>query len=330
MLTQTAVLDRIFKLLAIQEARGASEAEAQIAAEHVQRLLQEYNLTLSEVERHSGGSDQPSARKKDGIAIKNNNMPYFDKLATGVAETNFCLGRITTVTNEKGRRRKQVIIIGREVNVHATKLTFEYLVEACFREMRKNYQLTLGGGDYSKDALWFLEGMCERLYERLKALQAEREAESAKKAEQAHQGNGTHQELVLSDVYGSEQDLNNDFLNGFPAGTTAARKRAEAERQAKIDAELKRLQEGGMEWAEAWYRAHGYGDKSVEYAHAYNKRSRRSGSGRGYSHGWSSRDDARYRKVNSTAYQSGVKAGSTVSLSEQVGAGSSPRQITKK
>lgn len=323
MLSQTQVLDRISKLLAIQEARGATEKEAQQAAEHVQRLLQKYNLTLSEVERH-GSADQ--SRRKDGISIRNNNMPYLDRLAVGVAATNFCMTRVGSRLEGKARRR-HVTLVGREVNVIATKLTFEYLLEACFREMRDhNYQLT-SGGEYNREALWFLEGMSDRLVSRLQKLREEREAESAQQATAA-QGNGTHRELVLSDVYGSEQDLNNDFLNDFPAGTTAARRREEQEKAARIEAELQRLQTEGMEYVEAWYRANGYGEKSVEYAHAYHRRHNRGG-GRGYSYGASSRDRANSQKTSSTAYRQGAAAGQAVSLSQQVGA-SSAKRITKE
>ena len=334
MLTQATVLNRISKLLAIQEARGATEAEAQIAAGHVQKLLQDFNLTLSEVERHGGGSDQPSSRKKDEVSIKNNNMPFLDRLCEGVAGTNFCLARVSVTKNEKGWRRKRVVLIGREVNVRATRLTFDYLVEACFREMQGHeYRLTTGkAGEYSKDALYFLEGMANRVVERLQKLQAEREAESAKRAGEAQaapQGNGTHQELVLSDVYGSEQDLNNDFLNGFPAGTTASRRRAAEEKEARINAEYEKLKSEGMEWVEAWCRARGYGDQAVQYAHAYHRSSRRSGRSRGYSHGTTGSSQREYKKVNSTAYQNGRKAGSTVSLDQQVGR-SATKQIGSK
>ena len=39
-------------------------AEAAIAAEHVQRLLQEHNLTLSQVEATGGASDEGGKREK--------------------------------------------------------------------------------------------------------------------------------------------------------------------------------------------------------------------------------------------------------------------------
>ncbi len=49
-MTTTQDIDRVLqhaaKLLAVQENRGASEAEATFATERLQRLLQDHNLTL--------------------------------------------------------------------------------------------------------------------------------------------------------------------------------------------------------------------------------------------------------------------------------------------
>ena len=329
MLTQSAVIDRISKLLAIQEARGATEAEAQIAAGHVQRLLQEHNLSMSEVESHGG---QTSSRKKDDVTIRYADAPFLDRLATSVAETNFCLARISLVTTDRGWRRKVMVIVGREVNVLATKQTIAYLMQACQHAM-ESAGFRMGGKDRDPtNARYFLEGMANRIAERLQDLKREREAESAARADaasRAAQGNGTHRELVLSDVYGSEQDLNNDFVNGFPAGTTVGRRRAQEEKEARIQAEYEKLKADGMEWVEAWYRARGYGEQSVEYTHAYHRSSRRGGRSRGYSHGTTGSSQREYKKVNSTAYQNGRKAGSTVSLDQQVGR-SATKQIGSK
>lgn len=61
------VLKLAAKLLAIQEHRGATEAEAANAAEHLQRLLQEHNLTLSQIEAAGDQTAPTETRVKEAV-----------------------------------------------------------------------------------------------------------------------------------------------------------------------------------------------------------------------------------------------------------------------
>ncbi len=321
-MNQDTVLTRIAKLLAMKEARGATEAEAAIATEHVQRLLREHNLTLSQVEQHSGSDGTPSKRVKDGSISASPFQQWRVILLDGIADSNFCLAKPQIYYDDRDRRRQRVVLVGREVNVRACQLTYDYLTKSLVRELKdQGYSLTDSTG-YSKEGSYFLTGAANRISDRLAERRKQAEAESAAKEAERSQGNGTHRELVLSDVYGSEADLNNDALNGYPLGTTAQRNREYQERQARQQAEHDRLVAEGVDETVAWYRAYGYSEERALSAAASWKRSQsRSRGGRGHSsQNWSRRDEAHYVMRNSAAYSDGAAVGEKIGLEEQVSA----------
>ncbi len=313
------VLARAAKLMAVQENRGSSEAEATVAAEHLQRLLQEHNLTLSQIEQHSAEGDVQSKRVKDDVKMAaSKRMAWRLALLKGIAQNNFCLA----VQSGPYTTPKRTMIVGREVNVNVTKMTYDYLAEAFIRAA-KEAGFPIWTKAVKREFGYFMDGAVSRVIERLDQRRREAEAESRN---QPVSGNGSHQELVLSDVYGSEADLNNDALNGFPAGTTATRRRESAEKETRISAEIKRLEETGVPWINAWYLARGYSEEqAAEWARQYKRQSQRGGRG-GRASGFSRRNEAEYRKVNSTAYKSGRSTGSSIGLDSQVGGGN-PRRI---
>jgi hypothetical protein len=322
------VYSRITKLLAIQEGRGASEAEAALAAEHVQRLLQEHNLTLSELEGCDEGTGERREKRETGLKAM---YRYQQTLLEEVADNFFCLQRVRKVWVPGDKRQKtvmrrnlvtgelephrlvhQVVLIGRTVNVSVCTQTYQYLVEAIHRAARE------GGYDHrTREGKWFLEGAASRVADRLRDRHREAELESSTKVQQPS-GNGTHRELVLSSVYGSEADLNNDVLCSFPPGTTAARRREDEARRARQQAERDRLVAEGVDDTEAWYRAYGYPSaRAAELAEGYRRRSARQGRGR--TRNWTQGDATHYAKVNSDAYREGKVAGDQIGLDTQVG-----------
>lgn len=326
-MTQEAILSRINKLLAIQEARGATEAEAAIAAEHVQRLLQEHNLTLSQIEAAGGSSDGDSGREKK-VTTRKAMYEYQKSLMIALAENNFCLHRISeefvksywgkkfkVIDGElvKGHYEKRHTLVGRVVNVRVTEATYDYLIDALkYQAKEAGFQLH----KLTREMFWFYEGAVKRLRDRLAEQRRSREAETEVVATQ---GNGTHRELVLSDVYGNEFDLNNDTLNGYPLGTTATRRRESEAREAMRSAKEAELVEQGVERTKAFYLSHGYGEEdAARYANNWNNRRQSQRGGRGRSHSWTQDDENRRQKVNSDAYKAGLAAGDTIGLDPQM------------
>lgn len=326
----TNVLDKIAKLLALSEGRGTTEAEASLAAEHVQRLLQDHGLTLAQVETAQGGLSADAKRVNQNFGDMRAMYLYQRNLMATVADNNFCLHRVvkTFVPCDKwgaakgrvdgvlvrGYMQNQHSLVGRELNVNVTVQTYRYLMEAIERACPFDRR--------SVDGKRFLEGAVARVTERLTERRHQREAEDeARRSAQPAAGNGSGRELVLSDVYGSEADLNNDTLNNFPPGTTATKRREAVARQAQQQAEHDRLMAEGVDSDVAWYRAYGYGEeRAVELSASWKRRSRRNRGGRGRSQNWTQNDARHHDKINSTAYKAGRVAGDGVGLDNQVGA----------
>lgn len=322
----TKILERISKLLAVNVARGATEAEAAIAAEHVQRMLQEHNLSLSTVEQAQGdGYESTIKREKVNTGLRAM-YKYQRDLMGAVADSNFCLHKIVEVKTPRrsegpDRMSQQHVLVGREVNVKASTMLYDYLIVAVKRAA------TDAGYTEGKDGRYFMEGAVSRLTERLAARRRERERESAANAAQAQaKGNGTGKELVLADVYGSELDQNNDVLNGFPLGTTAKR-RAETQRREHERKEMeKQLVADGVDPTEAFYRSLGYGvEEAAALAQPTPTTERERQRGRGRSQRFTRGDRDYWAKVGSPAYGAGREAGSKIGLDGQLNASTQKR-----
>lgn len=339
MANQNSIMQRIAKLLAVQEVRGATEAEASVAAEHVQRLLQEHNLTLSQVEEATGDTTQVKREKAETETRAT--FKWSTDLMSNLAENNFCLHRVKTIfiagshwgrsiryvdgQRLTGHYEKRHLLVGRTLNIQVTRDTYDYLCQAIKRAADEAGYVP-HAGKRTREQNWFYEGCVDRLVTRLieRRHEAERESEERRTTTA---GNGSGRELVLSDVYGSEADLNNDTLNGFPAGTTATRRRAAQEKQARQQARHDELVAEGMDSTKAWYVVYGYGDERAEQlANNWNRRVRRGGRGR--SQGWTRADSDNYHKERSAAFKAGREAGARISLDSQVGSGHAPKRIT--
>lgn len=319
------VYARIQKLLALADsARNSSEAEAASAAAKVQDLLQEYGLTLAQVEAEGGSTDQGGGR---GTVTTDRRALYRWQrdLMAALAENNFCLHRVREVEaldGKKMRRSRRHQLVGRRLNVDVTLDTYDYLSVAVRRAA------VSGGFDHAtreSDHHLFLDGAVTRLTERLAERRLQRERESAEREAQRQAtvgASGTHRELVLTDVYGSEADQNNDVLNGFPVGTTAAKRREASDRNARQQARHDELVAQGVPDTEAWYQAYGYDPASArQYANSWErKQARSSRGGRGRARSWTSPGGRQYaRKISSAAYRAGKVAGGDIGLDDQVG-----------
>lgn len=342
--TDEAFLRRAKKLMALAHDGGATEAEAAAAAAKLQELLQDRNLTLAQVEGAS--LDGPETKREKRTADRRAMYEYQQNLMRTLADNNFCLhhlarvfvrdrgwGAVTRplkdeagqiVRDENGHAKivtghyeKRHLLVGRQLNVDVTIATYDYLLEALARANPYDHR--------SKDGKRFLDGGVSRLVERLVEKRRQREAEDeAKRSGRVPAGNGTHRELVLSDVYGSEADLNNDAYNGFPPGTTAANRRRAEELEMERKAVRERLVAEGVDPDVAWYRSYGYDDERAVQRVADDRR--RSGRpGRGRARSWTRGDEAHYRKINSESYRAGRAAGGTIGLDDQVGAASRKR-----
>lgn len=217
-----SIVARVKKLLALA-GNNSNEHEASAAAEKAQALMVEYNLELAEG-GETGAAEADRAKADPRLEAR---REWQVTIMRNLAANNFCMHwtveRRDVNASGKGQVRNRTwhMLIGRKANVEMTLSMYRYLTDAMAR--LNPYQ---DGRDRSHIS-WFA-GCADRLASRLATLRREAEAASRARRGETPRGNGT--DLVLSDVYSSEDDLNRDMRYGYDPGTTA-RQRAEYEAQ---------------------------------------------------------------------------------------------------
>lgn len=323
--TEDRVIALIGKLLSMADPKsGASETEMTLAAEKATALLQEHNLTLARIE--AGGTKADSGTREKRSTARHAMYAWERSLMEHVAELNFCINFIvkekdpTKAAKWQHQMCPRHHLVGRKINVDITIQMFDYLVAA----MRRLAQdAGFSGAPSQKGFHVWMEGCSSRLTERLREKLRVRLAEDEARKNAGPAPNGSHKELVLSDVYGDEKDQNNDVRNGYPPGTTSARRREANERYMRQRAEHDRLVAEGVNDTVAWYQAYGYGaDRATELAAGFIRRSSRRAR---RTKDWSAANERYYQKVNSAEYKAGRAAGDTIGLDEQVGSASAPK-----
>lgn len=227
--TNEAIIAKIQKVLAMTG--SPNENEAAVAAAKVQELLAAHNLSMAEV----GAKGQTNASHPSYTPRKQETLDfaamyqYQRTLAQSIAQNNFCYHFITErekpdPKSAKGwRTAKTHVLVGAQVNVIAAHLMYGYLIETMDRLLPWQ-----GMAKRGKEALLWLEGCTDRLTVRLAEQRKKQERQSR---EAAHGTNG----LVLSDVYSTEDDLNRDYVGGWPMGTHARWRREAEERRAQFE-----------------------------------------------------------------------------------------------
>ena len=163
------ILDKIRKLLKLQQGAKEinSEGEAFAAAQAVQRLLTEYNLSLADV------SDEDDEKQKivetDDFGYTSQYGNYWKQsLMITIAHYNY------TQVLGNGYKRK-ISLVGSEANVQICKELYDYLTKTFQRLAKKhldeaNAELNMQGKRYSafgakKFIRSYLEGACAGLEE---------------------------------------------------------------------------------------------------------------------------------------------------------------------
>ncbi len=195
-------------------------------------------------------------------------------------------------------------IIGRVENVQATTLMYDYLL-GVMRNLNP-YK----GEDRGNAQLW-LQGCTETLCLRLTEQRTGRQAKDDDKA----QAPGL---VRLADLYGNEEDLNNDFRMGHEPGTTAKKRLEREAKERAIEAKEQDLINKGTDSDDAWYLARGRLVPPPEPAQV-QRRSRSSYSWGG-NRGWSKEYREQTRR-ESTAFRAGKAKGRDIGLGGSIGAG---------
>ena len=223
---QARAAEKAHKLLALANG-GATEAEAEAAIAKAQQIMLEHNLSMALIER-AGKTAEDGARIKDG---RNKSLMFTWKrdLLASVCEANFCMLFIRWErTRSKENIAKGYEVIGRESNVAAVHVMFDYLlntierliVDACGLSPQERY---------SKWAHSFRVGCAVRLGERLierKNRQVEEQSRKAREdmARSRHPASaGNALVVVAKDYEEDEKFFNRDLANGWEPGTSKRR-----------------------------------------------------------------------------------------------------------
>jgi hypothetical protein len=247
-----AVIEKVRKLLALASS-NPNEAEAESAASKAMELLAAYNLDLAHVDAKSSNA---KAAARDKRKMNGGLYSWQRNLWDATARLNFCkywyykgLGKGTSYEHE---------LLGSKVNVLSSQLMAQYLqdtVERLAREWVRDNRP--GKSIFIKEAIAYREGITDRLVGRMWDLRHQRlrEDEARRKADReanAERGIFTENALVLADVISTEEDLNNDHINGYPPGTSAKERKEREARQAIAEKEAAKA----MAEQEAWDLAH--------------------------------------------------------------------------
>jgi hypothetical protein len=325
------VLARIQKLLALAGDKRGNENEAANAAAMAQAILADYGLEMAQLESTLASKDPGGREKKahDRAAM----YRYQQTLMQGVAETHFCRYFLTETRAEsfgKMRKVKRHVLLGRAINVRAATMIYDYLIDTMDRLLPWQ-----GMEKRGKDALLWLDGCSGRLVERLVEARSRQEQASAEAVREAatrarHPGAApsTGNALVLADVYSTEDDLNQDYLDGLEPGTNAAHRAKFRAEQAAIRAEQDRLISLGMGLDEAWHVARGFKwtPRATVVAHPAPKSKPETDRQRREREAREARDHARFwdkqrkanDKYNSEAYRMGRAKAEDIGLNTQV------------
>jgi Protein of unknown function (DUF2786) len=164
------IIEKIRKLRALTERRGATEEEALAAQQRMFALLARYNLELSQIP--DGEPTKPDTTIESETAERPSNV-WKQYLYTAVANLNF---------TECFTLRGHIYVIGTKANRIATMEMASYLM-ATVERLANESAAEVPGDERRRYRHSFAEGCAARIYERLEALQAEAAAGRMKAAD---------------------------------------------------------------------------------------------------------------------------------------------------
>lgn len=324
---QQAVISKVEKLLRLAN-KNPNEAEAAAATAKAQELLSAYNLDMAMVGEVSEGTSV----KREQLVLKGGAYKYQRYLWEAVAELNFCMywsdnKYITYPVKRKysdgtpyiynwQRLQWHHFMVGRTVNVTATKIMASYLEMTIERLLRERLKDKVSGIVpvtmlFSNWAVSYRTGAVNRVVEKIQERRDAILAEEHKKRAAADKAKGSTSGAVALSVYiDAETDANNDFIHGagWSAEQAALRAAAAAERRARRERYTKWAAENPEEARKL----------EAEQRKKMEARERRRGSGRMRIQ----RDNIDYG-----AYNSGYSAAESVSIDQQVDNPTSTRRI---
>jgi len=235
------ILNKIRKLLSLAD-NNDNEHQAAAASQKVMELMERHNLDLSMLDAAKPDGTRDDRKLKGGL------YGWQRKLWESSADLNFC--KYWSIRGLKEGSSYEHRILGREVNVVSTTILAEYLQNTVERMARREARRT-NHNMFARSMIAYREGIATRLVERLAAKRREKMAEEQRRKDEWAKQHSTGTSLTQIDVAHAEEDYNNDFLYGYPPGTSAKRRaendasiaRWREEQRIKNEAHLKRYAE---------------------------------------------------------------------------------------
>jgi hypothetical protein len=164
------ILDRVKKLLALAE--SDNENEAAVAAGAAQRLLLEYNLTISDL---SKVTKEDSSIEEKAIDVQGRLSAWRLTLCEGIVRAFGC-----RVLISKGYGKTSLLVVGAPNDVAVAQVTYEYLTDVVNKLTKRNAR---GGGRTYANS--YRRGVVARLQERLEEQTKQNKEDLQKKATEA-------------------------------------------------------------------------------------------------------------------------------------------------
>lgn len=322
-------IQRVKKLFALA-GNNPNENEAAAASAKAMEILERHNLSLAELK------DRDDTERKDK-RLKGGLYAWQRELWKAVCELHFCV-YWSVKGNAKGDTY-QHRVLGRHVNVILAEQVAGYLQTTIERLAQANAK-GRGLNVFCREAIAFREGMSDRLVERLEKMRREKLKAERKRKEDAERtvqgagfsmGGGTA--LTLVDVKQTEDDLNHDYVMGWPPGETLRRRQAdqmasyaarerlrkEAEERDELEArepwrKAERLREEAETEARWEKQVAEWAKKDAANAKAQQRRAERNGGPRERYRAETPREQRRH----TYDYAAGLHAGDNVNLDPQV------------
>ena len=157
-----SVLKRIQKLLKMSTENGASENEAMLAADKAQKLLQEHNLSISDLK----DEDQVEPMDSEDIEVERDLWKGYIRGAT--AKLYFCKTYTTMKLDKHYRRVKVITFVGRKSNRMVATEMCKYFINTVDRLAAEEFREVPGSrASINKMSHAFKQGCASRLQRRL-------------------------------------------------------------------------------------------------------------------------------------------------------------------
>ena len=157
-----SVLKRIQKLLQMSIENGASENEAMLAADKAQKLLQEHNLSISDLK----DDDQVEPMDSEDIEVERDLWKGYIRGAT--AKLYFCKTYTTMKLDKHYRRVKVITFVGRKSNRMVATEMCKYFINTVDRLAAEEFREVPGSrASINKMSHAFKQGCASRLQRRL-------------------------------------------------------------------------------------------------------------------------------------------------------------------